>query len=792
MRKTRNLVIVSLALSSRVALAGSAEPGPLEETLVIGFTPLGGIAQSLNQLPYSVQTATAREIDKSQSLDISDFMNRYLNGVQIAQSQNNPLQPDVQYRGFTASPLLGNAQGLSVYMNGVRINEPFGDAVNWDIIPQSAIAELNLVGGSNPLFGLNTLGGALSLTTKNGFRHTKDSLRLNTGSYNRNRAVFESGGNNDNYSYFVTGSWLAEDGWRDFSDTEAKQIFGSVGWHEGDTEIELNVSLADTDLNGNGSAPIELLAIDRQAVFTHPDNTRNKLSMASIVGSHRLSTNTQVSAVVYARQNDRDTFNGDGADYDVVQGFDQAGNGLDADGIPIVSNAACDGACAVGQLVEDGSPLLDLSGELINPGLEEDSLAVNNRSDTKQDGAGLSIQLSNTGTILSHENTLILGFSYDQADIDYGFATEVAEFTDKRGTMGSGTIDAATLVNATIETNTTSVYLLENFSVSDAVSLSLSARYNRVHIDIAGTRGDELLVPDGESGNHRFSRVNPGAGLIYTPNDSWSFYASYGESSRVPTAAELTCHDPASPCALPNAFLSDPPLDEVVAVTWELGLRGGHEQINWHVGAYETTNHNDIYFLPTEEGPGLSPGYFDDIGRTRRRGIELSANASHEKWSWFFSYNWIDAIFENDFLMAVENNPYAIENGIVNLTVRSGNTLPGVPEHGVKGGFDWLITPRLNIGIDASYRSSVYFRGDEANLSNKIGGYTVVNAHASYSVNKHIEFFIKIDNLLDHEYESFGLYGQPDEAPGFENFSNPRFLGAGAPRGAWIGIELKL
>ena len=123
---------------------------------------------TLDQIPAPVQSATAADIEASGALDLSDFLNRRLTGVHVNEMQGNPFQADVNYRGYTASPLLGTPQGLSVYMDGVRLNQPFGDVVSWDLIPRMAIRRASLMPGSNPLFGLNTLGGALSLQTKDG------------------------------------------------------------------------------------------------------------------------------------------------------------------------------------------------------------------------------------------------------------------------------------------------------------------------------------------------------------------------------------------------------------------------------------------------------------------------------------------------------------------------------------------------------------------------------------------------------------------------------------------------
>lgn len=785
----KTIALVSVAFISMPVLG--QEQRELEDIEIVATTPLHGVGVDKNSVPYPVQTANSKDIEQSQSLDVSDYMARHLGSVHINQAQNNPLQPDVQYRGFTASPLLGNSQGLSVYMNGVRINEPFGDAVNWDVIPQSAISGVNLISGSNPLFGLNTLGGALSIKTKNGFTDPGHSVQAYGGSFNRRASEFESGGHNENLSYFVTGNWFKEEGWRDHSESDAKQLFSSFGWRSADSELELTLSAADTDLNGNGSSPLELLNQDRKDVFTYPDNTENELRMAALSGSHWLSDSVQFSGNAYWRNNDRETFNGDGADYGVIDSF-LAGDGLNEEGDVIITAAECGLACTAGDLVEEGEQVLDQYGNIINPGLDDDEIAVNNSSATEQDSYGIGGQLTFLDNFQGYENQLITGFSFDEADVDYRFSTEIAAFTADRGTVGTDLTDAESIVNANIKTSTGSLFFMDSFSASDALTLTLSGRYNYSRVSISGTTGDESVVPAGESGTHTFIRFNPAAGLTYEFNPQVASYLSYSESSRVPTAAELTCHDQSNPCALPNSFLSDPPLDMVVAKTWEAGLRGVINDVNWHGGVFQTVNHDDIYFLPTEEGPGLSPGYFSNIGETRRRGFELSLDAEYRKWSWFMNYSWIDAEFMDGFEVSAESNPAAIALGVDELYVDKGNSMPSIPEHTLKWGADWNVNAKLVVGFDAVYNSSQHFRGDEANASSKVEGYTVFNLHGRYDITKTTEIFARVDNVFDSEYETFGLYGEADEAPGFGAFTDTRFYGAGAPRGAWVGVKLKL
>ena len=147
-------------MSQTVTLALSSQTTSLD---VISVAPLSGTTMPKDDVPMNIQTATAKDIENSGAIDLSDFMNRNLNGVYVNNNQENPFQPDLNYRGYTASPLLGTPEGMSVYVDGVRQNQPFGDVVAWDLIPKVAIQDMALVPGSDPVFGLNTLGAAVTV-----------------------------------------------------------------------------------------------------------------------------------------------------------------------------------------------------------------------------------------------------------------------------------------------------------------------------------------------------------------------------------------------------------------------------------------------------------------------------------------------------------------------------------------------------------------------------------------------------------------------------------------------------
>jgi len=114
----------------------------IEEIEVISTTPLQGVGLPVEQVPAAVQVVKGKDLAQQKSTSVADYMNNNLTGITVNETQSNPYQPDILFRGFTASPLLGTPQGLSVFQDGVRVNEPFGDAVNWDLIPVNGILYL--------------------------------------------------------------------------------------------------------------------------------------------------------------------------------------------------------------------------------------------------------------------------------------------------------------------------------------------------------------------------------------------------------------------------------------------------------------------------------------------------------------------------------------------------------------------------------------------------------------------------------------------------------------------------
>jgi outer membrane receptor protein involved in Fe transport len=762
----------------------AAERPPLEEVVVVA--PYGAPVDSA-LVPANVQRAVAEQLQDSQAFDLTDFLNRQFSSVSVNHAQNNPLQPDFNFRGFTASPLLGLPQGLSVYQNGVRINEPFGDAINWDLIPMSAIDTVQMLAGAQPVFGLNTLGGALSLQMKNGFTYEGAQAEAYGGAMGRLGASIQAGDNDGRWGYYADADYFREDGWRDYSESEALRLFGAASRHESDWTLDLSAAYASTELRGNGPAPFELLAVDRTAVFTHPDITENEHAQLILEGSRKLSGAVRISGNAFYRRIDTDTFNGDATPFEECE-FGAEEFLAEED----FNDLNGDGECSAGD-DDDIELVRDLDGEPIPGELDDSELnAINNLGRRELESYGGSAQINVQSRLLGGDNDLTLGVAYNSGRTDFDSAVEVASLLENRGTTRTGVFAPGFATAVGSELTSASVYFVDTLNLSDRAAVTISGRYDDTRIELSDRSGEAPQL----DGTHGFSRFNPALGVTFRLASATTIYASYGESTRAPSPVELACADEDAPCSLPNAFLADPPLEQVVAKSAEIGLRSeGNEGLHWHVGGFYTINRDDILFQTTG-GPQANVGFFDNVGDTLRTGIELSLSRRLERVRWFIEYSYIEALFDDAFVVNSPHHP-VFENdpespaiaGEDKLLVRSGSRIPGIPEHQANVGVDFSLSDRFALGADVVLRSGVHLRGDEPSLLAKTDGYAILNLRGEWRVGEHLTLFARIENALDEEYETFGVLGDPQEV--FPDLQDPRFLGAGPPFGAWVGARIK-
>ena len=774
---TRSIAIATALLLplgvARSARADEPSPGhrpasdqdpPIYETVVTATTPLHGSRLPRDHVPANVQTVSAEDLAAHHSLDLSAYLGDAVGSVNVNGVQGNPLQPDLQYRGFLASPLLGAPQGLSMYLDGVRLNEPFGDTVNWDLLPTNAIRSVNVTPGSNPIFGLNTLGGALSLETKSGFSDSGAEGTLLYGSWGRKIARADAGAHGDRFGIFAAAQVFEEDGWRAQSPTRAQHAFVSGSYRDGGTTADLSFIAANTTLTGNGPSPEQLTAVDRRAFFTAPDRTDNRLFMAMLRGERALARSARLSGVAYLRANRTRSVNGDQRDW------------VECTAMPGVLCSADDAGAQ--------TPVRDGAGAPV--AFDDTFDAAENRTDTGQTSYGASAQLAVDAPLSGRENHLFAGADAAQGRIRFRAQSTVARLDDNRATVDAGFVDPNSPIAVDSVVSDLGVYATDTFSLRADLFLTLSGRLNLTSLTLEDRLGADL------SGTHRFHRVNPAGGISYQPRAWLGGYVSYSESNRAPTATELTSASPTDPCRLPNAFVADPPLAVVVARTFEAGIRGawhrGSVSLRYDLTGFRTANSDDILFISS--GMVANQGYFANVGQTRRQGVEADVSgrrrmAGGARVEWAVHYTFIDATFQTPFSALSATHPDAV-NGVID--VPAGAHIPSIPRHITKLALGFVSAFGLSTSVNVVDNSGQYLRGDEANLLAAIPGYVVVNARVGFRFWSHASAFALVDNVFDARYATFGVLGDATGVLG-PTYDSRRFLGPGAPRAAWLGLD---
>ena len=549
-----------LPTMAQQAIAQAVAELPRVEVIVT--TPLPGLGTPLRDIPANVQTYGARELGKQRQGNITEFLEQNPTSVNVNAAQGNPYQLDVSFRGFTASPLVGVPQGLSVFQDGVRINEPFGDVVNWDLLPQSAIASITLIPGSNPLFGLNTLGGALAVTTKNGRDNAGGAVELSGGSFGRNTLQLEQGGASGPLDYFVTANLSKDKGWAEHNPSRVKQFFGKLGYKQNGTELDVSLTAANNRLEGTQTLPLSFFDNPRQA-YTYPDVNTNKLTMLAIKGRQFITDDVVIGGNAYLRR---------------YRNFNISSN------------------------VNDNFGTVDPVS-----GLPDTVQALNDRSVIDQTSSGFGLQVTLSRDLAGLKNQLVLGTSGDFGRATYTQDSQPADLTPSRGAVANGDFESETF--AKTRNRNLALFVMDSLALTPQWTATFSGRYNAAHVSIRDQSG---TAPELD-GDHSLKRFNPAVGINFNPTPQTTAYASYNEGMRAPTAMELTCADPAAPCKLPNAFLADPPLKKVVAHTLELGARGKVDSFTWSAAAYRSDLVDDIQFIGSEGA--INAGFFSERGQ---------------------------------------------------------------------------------------------------------------------------------------------------------------------------------
>ena len=777
-------VMICVVAAAAAAQSPPAEPGNppappgkpeaeaiprLPPVVVIDTTPVPvpALGTPIDRYPGNVQSVRPPELEGQHPLDLSDTLHRNLGSVSIAGNQGNPWQSDLTYRGFLASPLAGSPIGLSMYLDGMRFNDGFGDTINWDLIPQSAIAGVDVIPGSNPVFGLNTLGGALAVHTKRGFDFPGARLEVFGGSFGRWSVNAEYGGSHGPFDWYLNFNALSEDGWREASPTDLRQVFGKVGYRTDETDVELAYVFADNALTGNGLLPESLFARDRKALYTFPDETKNLMHLVNLRGSRELTDDLLISANAFYRYYRRATENGD---VEISCRDDETGRLVFAPGGGTVHLGNCQGSSA---------GFVDRLGHRLDGELEREVDGAFRKTKTTTEDWGLTAQLSYRGKILGHGNQVTLGVAYDGHSSRFTQSEADADLVPgRRGVAVHPTEGFEDAVDVASEQRNIGVYLTDTFEVTDWLALTAGARYQNVRVTLRDRSGENPAL----DGRHTFERASPAAGLTVRPHPMVTLFAAYSEGFRAPTPSELACADPQAPCNLPNAFIADPPLDPVIARTFEVGARGTlplGNRLEWSLALFRTDLLDDILFTQTAT---TGAGFFQNVAKTRRQGVEADLRGSAwKRLSYYLSYALVDAAYQTATTLASVTRADGVP-------VKPGDRLPGIPRHGIKLGAEVAVLDNLWVGVDVVSVTGAYLRGDDGNQQPKVPGYTLLNLGVRYAPIKHLEIWGRVNNVTNASYATSG-------ALNWNAFVQPigveRFVAPGAPIAGWVGVTLR-
>jgi iron complex outermembrane recepter protein len=682
----------------------------------------------LSSIPSAIQVVPGDDISQSGTPNVQEYLTR-LPGVTLNDEQGNASQPDLSIRGFQVTSVTGVPQGVSVFLDGVRLNEPTVEEVNFDLIPLDDVERIEVIRGPSVLYGRNTLGAAMNIITRRGGPTLEIMPEFSAGSFGLQKYRAHVGGTAGAFDYYVAGTYSHEDGWRDASAVRLGKAFGKLGYRHGGADATLSFQYADNRIEQPGSLPLSELRRDRTRNFTGGDFFSPQLQFGILNLRQELGSGLALEGNAFARHFKAEQFN-----------------------VSLISD--------------------------------------NTRGFTDTTSAGGTVQLSYRSKIAGRQNHLITGTEYVYNDVanqvfeeknDRTLATCIAEATEE-GEDPARACPLSTLSTQVADKqHAVSLFVQDTIEVAkglllkeDSFILTAAARWDWIRHRIRDDSPLSETERPNVSGDFTFDRLNPRVGFNYNLSVDYGFYFSYSQGFRAPAFLELTCASPGAICpGLQAGVAPDPPLHPVRAATYELGVRT--QPLPWletALSLYRTDVSNDIFSVAPTGTVGL---FFQNVGNTRRQGLEFSVRGTWPKWldAWV-NYTYTQATFQGDFLLATPRLTPACEAPPCMQRIRKGNAIPLIPQHRVNAGLGYHATDWLTLSLGATFVGAQFFRGDEANEEKPLESYFVLRGGLSARWKK-LAGHLWINNLLNAKYETFGTFAPNAKSPGnpIEPFLTP-------------------
>ena len=697
--RTRHLVVGATLLALVSPPAGAQQPDstPKDTTtlapVVVTGVRLPAAAEMARGLTGRSATLQASDLDARGVNTLADAL-EMLPGVTVADELGTPAQLDVTLRGFQVSPTIGLPQGVTVYVDGVRVNEPDANEVNFDLLPLEDVERVEVSYGPSVLLGRNSLGAAVNLVTRRGRAPGAREVEVSGGSYGRYEAKLNAADRLGRWDYYVGARYEHTDGWRQATTSRIATAFAKLGVLAGGWNATLSYAGATNRIFQAGSLPENVVATRPDSNFTQGDY------FAPL--SHLLTLNAQRSV---------------GAAQLSVNAF---GRSLGTD-----------------QFNVNATP-------------------PDSRQRNHERIAGGALQLAGRTSLVGRALRWFAGLDGQYSHTVVGlYATSSGGPDSLTDSVRANEVDLGGFAGA-------------SWDVAPGLAATVVGRYDYVRLPY------EDLLDASQSGLNVFRRLSPRAALSWTGAAGHEVYASWSAGFRTPALVEIACSDPTAACPLPFALGPDPALRPVVATTYELGWRFRPAAGRLALGAdlYRTDVRDDIFFV----APTATTGYFQNIGTTRRAGLEASAAWTGQGGLGLYAnYGYTAASFRTTAVLATGRAPG-------NETVTPGDRIPMIPAHRANAGASLPLPvslggERLRARLDARYIGPQHLRGDEENVERRLPDYTVVDASLEASVGRY-DVRVAVPNVFDHHYVTFGTFAENPTVPGnpVERFVTPGML----------------
>ena len=683
------------------------------------------------EVPFPVEIIAGADVQGASGSSVANALSGSA-GVNLTNQTGSPSQSDIRLRGFALSPIVGVPQGVSVFVDGVRVNEADASQVHLSLIPRGAVHRVELIRGSVGAFGRNSLAGALNIVTLRGGERSID-MELEGGSFGTLRGTARASESVGSFDGLVTVSYDRSNGWRRLSHTEERSVFAKVGGRGERTDGWLSYSFASHSLEGPGPLPESWLnGGPLPPDITNPPGDRRRLQYTGGSGDSFVPHLHFLNGRIERRIGDGWTLQ----------------------------------ASSFGRLAD-----FRQSNDNIT---EPNALGL---TDIRTLGSAAQVSYERTDGLMATS-----GVEWTRNDVEI----KILELPNP----AFPSIVRATTEHLETDENNVGAFGEVWWRARPTVSLYGSLRFDHVRLPVR-----DLLDPSG-SGRNTFTQWSGGIGVSVRLDRAWNVFASYSRAFRTPVILEVMCADPEDPCQLPFELGPDPPLKPVTSDTWQAGFRMARSRGQANVTAFWSEVRDDLFNVTDLDTPtrGFFTNLDRTRRLGVEASLAFVPFASVSPLTVQAAMGWTRATFESEAVLSAPflddddgdggaGGP-GVGGGPTAPQVEPGDRLPMVPSLTANVGLRYE-TGESAIELTGGWVGGQFLVGDEGNdaRAGKLDGYAILDASLERSVGA-VLFYARASNLLDNDYRAFGILsnnvrGPVEEVEPFLTPGHPRQLTAG-------------